>query len=54
MDFDSSVQLNRVVSSTDLADAGADLKIVARFTDRIGEAPVAALRGVGAEDFAFG
>jgi hypothetical protein len=50
--FNSGLDLARLVYSTDLSDATADLKILARFTNFTGQAGRDALAGVGAGNFA--
>ena len=50
--FNSGLDLARLVFSTDLSDATADLKILARFTNFTGQAGRDALAGVGAGNFA--
>lgn len=51
--FNSNLQLNRVVYSTDLSDASADLKIVARLTAREGQSAIGALPQFTAANFVF-
>ena len=51
--FNSNLQLNRLVYSTNLNDATADLKIVARQTDLVGQAAIDALGSFSASNFLF-
>ena len=51
--FNSEFQLNRVVYSTNLNDANADLKIVSRQTDLIGGRAISALENFSADNFEF-
>ncbi|NEQ97322.1 MAG: hypothetical protein F6K30_11450 [Cyanothece sp. SIO2G6] len=51
--FNSNLQLNRLVYSTNLNDATADLKIISRQTDLIGDSAIAALASFTAENFEF-
>ena len=49
--FNSNLGLNRLVYSTDLSSATADLKIVNRLTDRVGTEAITALGLFTAADF---
>lgn len=51
--FNSALGVNRLVYSDNLADASADLQIVARLTDVEGQDAIDALAGFTARDFAF-
>lgn len=51
--FNTGLGVNRLVYSTDLSDADADLKIVARLTDVEDQDAIDALAGFSADDFAF-
>ncbi len=51
--FNSNLQLNRLVYSTDLSDASADLKIINRLTNLVGADAINALSTFSAADFAF-
>lgn len=51
--FNSDLQLNRLVYSTNLNDASADLKIISRQTDLIGQNAVSALTEFSADNFEF-
>ena len=50
--YNSGLNFNRLVYSTDLGDPTADLKILARFTDQTGTAGAAALQKFGAANIA--
>jgi hypothetical protein len=50
--FNTVLGLNRLVFSTDLSDANADLKVLARLLAPAGEAAFAALPSFGADNFA--
>jgi hypothetical protein len=49
--FNQSLDLPRLVFSTDLSDSNADLKILARMINLNGQDPVAALAGFTADNF---
>ena len=51
--FNSGLQLNRLVYSTNLNDANADLKIISRQTDLIGQDAIDALNNFSADNFEF-
>lgn len=51
--FNSSLNVNRLVYSTNLNDAAADLKIVGRLTDLTGQAAIDALASFTAANFEF-
>ena len=51
--FNTGLNLNRLVYSTDLDSPTADLKIIARFTDQTGEDGIGALSQYSAANFAF-
>ena len=51
--FNSNLGLNRLVYSTDLSDATADLQIVARLTDRVGQSAIDTLPTFREENFRF-
>jgi hypothetical protein len=51
--FNSNLQLNRLVYSANLNDASADLKILSRQTDLLGQDAIDALANFSAENFAF-
>ncbi|MEO1522357.1 MAG: calcium-binding protein, partial [Cyanobacteria bacterium J06633_2] len=49
--FNSNLQLNRLVYSTNLSDASADLKILSRQTDLVGQDAIDALSNFSADNF---
>ena len=51
--FNSNLEQNRVVYSTNLNDADADLKVISRQTDLIGQEAIAALGDFSASNFRF-
>ncbi|MEL6384424.1 MAG: calcium-binding protein [Cyanobacteria bacterium J06626_18] len=51
--FNSELQLNRLAYSTNLNDADADLKIISRQTDLIGQEAIDALASFAADNFEF-
>lgn len=51
--FNSSLQLNRLVYSTNLSDTGADLKVLSRQTDLLGQDAIDALANFTASNFAL-
>ncbi len=51
--FNSNLEVNRLVYSTDLSDPTADLKIVSRQTDLTGQDAIDALASFSAENFEF-
>ncbi|NJK28314.1 MAG: calcium-binding protein [Coleofasciculaceae cyanobacterium SM2_3_26] len=51
--FNSGLQLNRLVYSSNLNDASADLKILARQTDLVGQAAIDARADFSADNFSF-
>lgn len=51
--FNSNLQLNRLVYSTNLNDPTADLKVLARQTDLTGQSAIAALVDFSASNFEF-
>ena len=51
--FNSQLEVNRLVYSTNLNDANADLKIVSRQTDLIGQDAIDALQNFSADNFQF-
>lgn len=49
--FNSNLQLNRLVYSANLADAGADLRILNRLTNKVGASAIRALSRFSASNF---